>query len=258
MATYQFVVNSRFAGMNGLDSEVHDALTQWGIDHSMKLAEFHFSKAFNPADVQRFIDDFFNDEDVRANFLLPDISGMPTRPLPIRTKSRFSLMHVQSTHLEGLMPAVSERFISGSNFKGRAPYKPQHLDISIDFEIDEALFDPDSTLYQILSEDWRSDLLCALFSVLRAGGALNQQSSNAEPYLTVTQKLYKLLVEPVRLETEDMLTLSHIYCYRILSLGDIDFFPDNPDTDLHPGNRCFLVINTLRRHITLFYNAVYV
>ena len=50
-------------------------LEQIGLAHSLKLARFAFSKPFRPFDQQGFINDFFNDEEVRANFALPNMSG---------------------------------------------------------------------------------------------------------------------------------------------------------------------------------------
>lgn len=245
--------------MDGLDKTAHDLLQQWGIDHSLKSAQFSFSKQYHPSSASTFLSDFFADESVRAMFLLPDISGMQTIPLPSLEPDhlRYEIMHVTKIDTDALLPATSCKFVSGNGFKGRTPHKLQRLDMDVVYEIDEALFDADSELYQLFTPEWRSELLCALFSILRAGGALNQQSVNVIDYIKLCTDLYRLHVHPLRICEENSLTLSHIHAYRIIEIGSTDLFPGQRDFDLHPGNRCFLIIDSHRRVATIIYNSVY-
>lgn len=257
--SYSFSHVPSFRGIECLDKNAHDLLQQWGIDHSLKSAQFTFSKQYHPSNASVFLSDFFADESVRGVFLLPDISGMQTIPLPSpeSDRLRYEIMHVTKIDTDALLPAISHRFVSGTGFKGRTPHKLQRLDMDVVYEIDEALFDVDSELYQLFTPEWRSELLCALFSILRAGGALNQQSVDVMNYIKLCTDLYKLYVCPLCICEENALTLSHIHAYRIIEVGSTDLFPRQRDFDLHPGNRCFLIIDSHRRVVTIIYNSVY-
>lgn len=248
-----------FRGLDGLDQTTHDLLQQWGLDHSFKSAQFTFSKQYHPSNAATFIGDFFADDSVRSSFLLPDISGMQTIPLPSLEpdRLRYEVMHITKVSTDALLPATSCRFVSGTSFKGRTPHKLQRIDMDVVYEIDEALFDVDSELYQLLTPEWRNELLCALFSILRAGGALNQQSVDVMNYVKLSADLYKLHVYPLRICEENSLTLSHLHAYRIIEVGSVDLFPKQRDFDLHPGNRCFLIVDSHRRVATIIYNSVY-
>ncbi|KAE8302079.1 hypothetical protein GL50803_008942 [Giardia duodenalis] len=257
--SFSFSHLSSFRGIDGLDRDAHDLLQQWGLDHSFKSAQFAFSKQYHPSNADTFLSDFFADASVREAFLLPDISGMQTLPLPSpeSDRLRYEVMHVTKVDTSALLPAISHRFVSGSSFKGRTPHKLQRLDMDVSYEIDEALFDVDSELYQLFTPEWRSELLCALFSILRAGGALNQQSVDVMNYIKLSTDLYRLHVHPLRVCEEDSLTLSHIHAYRIIEVGSADLFPRQRDFDLHPSNRCFVIIDSHRRMVTIIYNSVY-
>lgn len=124
-----------------------------GLDHSFKSAQFAFSKQYHPSNADTFLSDFFADASVREAFLLPDISGMQTLPLPSpeSDRLRYEVMHVTKVDTSALLPAISHRFVSGSSFKGRTPHKLQRLDMDVSYEIDEALFDVDSELYQLFT-----------------------------------------------------------------------------------------------------------
>ncbi|EFO64952.1 Hypothetical protein GLP15_786 [Giardia lamblia P15] len=257
--SFSFSHISSFRGLDDLDKNAHDLLQQWGLDHSFKSAQFAFSKQYHPSNTDTFLNDFFADTSVRGMFLLPDISGMQTIPLPSPEpdRLRYEIMHVTEIDTNALLPAISHRFVSGNSFKGRTPHKLQRLDMDVTYEIDEALFDVDSELYQLFTPEWRSELLCAFFSILRAGGALNQQSVDVMSYIKLSTDLYRLHVYPLRVCEENSLTLSHIHAYRIIEIGSTDLFPKQHDFDLHPGNRCFVIIDSHRRMVTILYNSVY-
>lgn len=64
-------------------------------------------------------------------------------------------------------------------------------------------------------------------------------------------------MKPCRLEAEEQPTLRHMAAYSVSKLSDFEIFPQNPDYLLHPGNKFIVVVDSLRRYVTLLYNAVW-
>lgn len=255
---FSFTPDAAYTGLAGLSEDARRLLDQVGIGHSLKAARFHFSLQFIPSDASRFCYDLFRDPAVLDAFRLPDISGAQTLPLAPAGAVRYTDLTVRAARLEALMPAVSARFVAGDAFKGCAPRRLPGVDADLCFEVDEALCDPEDPKHALFGDAWRAELLANLFMLLRAGGALSQPATSAAAYLDATKELYRMVAAPVRLETANSLTLSHLHAYRILDVDSCDLFPPHEDAGLHPGNRCFLVVDGLRRHATLLYNGVHV
>lgn len=254
---YSFTASASLAA-DPLSKETHALLKQWGIDHSLKLARFDFSRQFLQSDAPRFISSFFSDPTVTSSFRLPSLSGDQVIPIVPGGEVKYSRMNITAARMDDLMPAVSAKFVGVDSFKGIAPKRLAKYDMELTTEIDEALFDNSASSFSALNETWRSELLCALFSVLRAGGSLNQPSEKVADYLSVLKELYRTILAPVRIESETAFTFSHLSCYSITSLSKSDLFPASEEGELHPGNRCFLIVDSLRRHVTVVYNCVYV
>ena len=71
------------------------------------------------------------------------------------------------------MPAISERYCSTENWKGMNPEQLKQYDMSINYLIDDALFNKECSDYKTFTQAWRDDLLNIIFTMLRAGGTLN-------------------------------------------------------------------------------------
>ena len=167
-------------------------------------------------------------------------------------------VNVTAKHSQALMPALSERYCTGEHFKGMAPTKLSFLDMDVNYLVDSALFDNTQEDFKSFSQAWRDELLSQLFCILRAGGNMNQQSDNVEDYVNLATSIYKSMVKPVRLEAEEKLTLKHIQAFKVTGLSNFELFTENPDLEAHPGNKCIVVVDALRRLAWVFYNSVWV
>lgn len=240
-----------------LSDEQKQLLKQFGIAHTLQVAQYSFPQRFEPDDPIPFVNALFSSEEVQATFLLPDISGKRTRFFKGRQQAEFTDVLVTATHTKHMMPAISERYMNAETFKGMAPEHLPALDMEIQYLVDSALFDSRTEDYKTFGPEWRDQLLNQLFVVLRAGGALNQQSEKVADYIELAVALYKAMVKPCRLEAEELPTLRHIRAYSVANLSGFELFPANPDLDKHPGNKCFVIVDGLRRFVYLLYNAVW-
>ncbi|KAH0574953.1 hypothetical protein SS50377_22570 [Spironucleus salmonicida] len=241
-----------------LTNEATASLKQFGLHHSMKMSRYAFSKAFVPTEVQAFFDEFFTSPELQSTFAIPDMSGNQNIRIPKDVSPGYTELSISSKKFDDLMPAVSAKYVQGETFKGMAPETLQKFDMELNFLLDKDLFSFDDEQDVIFDAAWRSEILNIVFSLLRSGGSLNQQSDKVKEYVDLAVMIYKGVIKPVRLEAEENLTLKHLLAYKINSLGQkFDLFPGNDDGELHPSNICFCVVDTLRRYIYLVYNNIY-
>ncbi|CAL5970775.1 Conserved_hypothetical protein [Hexamita inflata] len=244
--------------MKQLKPEQHEFLLQIGLLRSMVGAKFSFSSKFEHNNPIQFVNDLFNSEALQHNFFLPDITGKRSVRITGKQSVDINDCTVTARHESALMPALSERYCSNETFKGMSPTKLEFIDMDVSCLLDAALFDNTCKDYSTFTPVWRDEVLCQIFAVLKAGGSMNQPSDKISDYVNLSTDIYKQFVQPVRLEAEEKLTLKHIFAYRVNNISNGDLFPTNPDLENHPGNKCLVIVDGLRRFAYIFYNVVWV
>jgi cilia- and flagella-associated protein 300 len=125
--------------------------------------------------------------------------------------------------------------------------------ILVSDELRKLLLMEDSEHYPELSDEERKELILHVFKRLVVGGGTCQYEDDMAPYLNTTKLIYKDLVSVAKNpSTKKVEVTSFAYDLKSISSDSFDLFPPNALAD---HSFCYLVIEPLQRHMTVWYGA---
>ncbi|KAJ3284669.1 hypothetical protein HK104_009823 [Borealophlyctis nickersoniae] len=246
---FEFLSDAKFPGFQSKD--VQDLLFKWGMQDHAYMARFTYDRAPRAYEMDSFLLDFFNDPNVNPRLKVLGTMDRWGRMGTVSGMDKEETVHTV-TSLDFFDKLYERddiiRATTGEIIKCLDSYHDPFL---IADELRKCLLMPSEPCYAAFSDEDRRELIFHLFKALCLGGRLCQYEDDLEPYLETTRKIYKDLVSVTKdAKTGKLRVASHVYKINNLDTAVSPLFPIK-----HPQNFCYVSVDPLRRHVTVFYHA---
>ncbi|XP_033638005.1 cilia- and flagella-associated protein 300-like isoform X1 [Asterias rubens] len=125
-------------------------------------------------------------------------------------------------------------------------------DFQISDELRKVLLVEDSDLYDIFSEDDRSEFVFILLKHLCLGGAVCQYEDDIKPYLDTVKSLYKELISVQKdSKTQELSVTSLVYRLQAWDKDGYQYYPCDKE---HEQNFAYLIVDPIKRHVAVLYH----
>jgi len=219
-------------------------MMQWGLAPDMQICKFRYEEALQKSDLKTFVQSFFRSKEV-IGYLRQFGAGIisPPKIAPRFTElgnTQLSMAVIRKLETEGLVHR---------NGKICGRLEEDYEGVPIWDMVREALLMEESEHYEVLSEDDRREFLVHIFKHVMIGGALNQYEEYLQPYHDLAKSFYKDLACVRKNDAGDLEVLS--WFLEVTDLGEGGQLFPHPDQEHH--NFCYLVVDPVVRHVTLWY-----
>ncbi|XP_062511221.1 cilia- and flagella-associated protein 300-like isoform X1 [Corticium candelabrum] len=236
----------------GIESSVVKALLEkWYVKQRMRLVTFNYDEPFQIYEKEAFTTQFFSDANVTTNLMVPTDDAETWTPLGTCVTrvvceqipcTVFSMDFFDRLKTEGVVRetgAISKCF------------DEVYESFIVADELRKVLLMEDEEKYCIFNDKDRDEFIFRIFQHLCLGGAICQYEDTIEPYLNTTRTVYKDLMTVVKdPETRKLSVTSWIFKVEAYS-GEAYVFPGKSP---HRQNYCYLIIDPLKRHVTVWYH----
>jgi hypothetical protein len=227
-----------------MKQENAEKLTQWGLLPDMQIVKFRYEEALQKSDLQTFVQSFFKSKDV-CGYMRSFGAGIIS---PGKIKPRYEELLNKQITMQVIRQLETEGLV-GRTGKICGRLEEDCEGVPLWDMVREALLLEESEHYPVLSEDDRKEFLVHIFKHIVVGGALNQYEEYLQPYLDMTKSFYKDLACVRKNDAGDMEVLS--WFIQVTDLGEGgELFPHK---DMEHNNFCYLVVDPVVRHVTLWY-----
>jgi len=253
-AKFRFGLSERpFAPLN--DKPKVELLNKWSMYDSMRVTRFRFDQPFQRYELDQFVQDFFNNEEVVAALqVLATVRGSWCN---VGQADSVTAIKTEPVSCMATSMGFFDRFYDcgvvrpNGSICGCIPEYTED-DFCINQELGKIMLLEDSEHYATFSEDERRELLFRLFQHFSLGGPLNQYEDEIGPYFDIVKHFYKGLVS-VGKDAKTGAVHSTSVAIQIQSVDGLNsLFPQDPD---HPQNFMYLIVNPARREATVLYHA---
>jgi hypothetical protein len=231
-----------------------DRLKKWDLAESMQLQTFRYDRPVGRAQVDTFVRDFFNDPSVRERLPVSAGRGRWTHlPAPVEAvrMAEIAVTRVRMDMFEKLYEAgIAKRDAAG--YISKCLDTPLADGLIASDRLRLALCDESSDEYALFTAAERDELLFRTLRHLAVGGGLCQYEDAIDGLLDSAKAMYRDMVRVHKAGGSGQPEVGS-WTYRIDGL-------DSPSGGAlwpraSPYNLCYLTIDPLRRHATVWYNA---
>ena len=211
---------------------------KWRFDHKFKKNPDFLTAFFNDPDVQSLLRPFHTKQSsVQGD--LGDVKRVDADELGVRETSMTMFDRVKENsniiRANGAIAKMMDMDVLG---------------LTISDKLREAIISEDAEDYGVFDDDERDEFLFRLFAALVKGGTMCQYEDMLQPYLDVCKALYKELVAVQKNTAGELEVISTVYDVRAVDADVPLYFDANS-----PCNFCFISIDPLNRHVSLWYNS---
>lgn len=221
-----------------------EKLTQWGLLPDMQICKFRYEESLQKSDLPTFMQSFFRSKEVMGylrSFGVGIISPPKLNPkFEELGNTQLSMAVIRKLETEGIVHRTGK-------ICGRLEEDCEGVPLWD--MVRETLLLEESEHYPVLSEDDRREFLVHIFKHMMIGGALNQYDEYLQPYMELTKSFYKDLACVRKNDAGDMEVLSWFMSVTDLGDGGALF----PHKDMEHHNFCYVVVDPIVRHATLWY-----
>jgi len=245
--TFTHLPNAKFPGFN--NKETKEYFEKWGLAGHTYVERFSYDKYFQSYQIDTFLQDFFNNPNVRA--VLKVYGSMDQWGHLGDVKNiKYEELNRTATSLDFFDVLEQNRVIrsDGSIIKCFDEYTDHFL---VSDELRKCLLMPEFETYDIFSEEDRKEFLFHIFQSLCLGGVICQYEDEIQKYFEISKLLYKDFVRVTRdSKTKKLNIISMVYKITDLESSLSPLFPIE-----HPQNFMYLTIDPLNRYVTIWYHA---
>jgi hypothetical protein len=241
---------------NIFKKENFKTLEKWGLIQNMELVKFRFNLNFELKDLDKFLKDLFNDNQVKINFspinsvyVDPQKSHSQKNSQGIIENFKFEKLSTRSTNLD-IFNTIYDNDICGVD----TGYIKKDFDeyfegIQISDKLKQALLMEESEYYCTFSEQIRKEFLFHIFKRIVVGGSLCQYEDTVFEYLDMTKSFYKDLVSASKDPNSKEIYIRSTVV-EIFEIEKQDIFK----TKNHPQNFFYVIIDPYQRCAHLWYH----
>ena len=236
------------------DKDTKQLWEKWGLDTCSRMARYSFDEFFSKHQLEVFLKDFFASTAVQQS--LQVMAGR---------SSWCGVGPVQAVEVEELATKVAHMgffdklkeldppVVRGSESMPIVKCFDEMADgVIVSDELRKMLLIEDSEHYLEFSDEERRELIVHILRRLSVGGGTCQYEDDLKPYLEVAKLIYKDLVSVKKNPSTKKIEVTS-FAYELKAVtGDFDLFPQNA-LDVH--SFCYVIIEPLERHVTIWYAA---
>lgn len=228
-------------------------LMKWGVKDTLRVYQYAYDQAFQVHDSQTFLKDFFADKNVAQSLsILTSVRGTWSTLSGTVKSVKASAVPCTATSMAFFDRLYSANLLRpDGSLLGCIP--EYHGPYTITQEMTKALLIEDSDKYDVFSKEERSELLFAVFLHLVMGGPLNQYEDNIKEYFELTKNVYKDLVAVAK-DPKSGAVVVHSLVFKVSQVEDCPPLFPGDDQD-HVQNFLYVIVNPLKRTISVLYNA---
>ncbi|XP_065888835.1 cilia- and flagella-associated protein 300-like [Dysidea avara] len=231
---------------------VRDLFTKWGLQW-MQLKTFYYNQHMKPYQKDDFVKDFFKDPLVNSHV---QVVSRAHQWCPLGLRDQITKTTAETVPATSLSMSFFDRLTSAGIVRQSGSivkcYDEMYGDIMISDELRKMLLMDDSDNYDVFSEEDRSEFLFKIFKHVCLGGSVCQYEDDVPPYLDTTKMLYKDLVSVVKDTKTNELSVSTIVFKVQAWVGDHLVFPAASE---HEQTFCYLTVDPVKRHVTLWHHV---
>lgn len=233
-----------------LNKELHTYFEKWNLANRLKTWKFSFDGLFQSYMKNKFAEDFFNNDEVLKSVQMMSYSG-GWGPLPKPDSVVIEDLDCSVTSMT-FFDTIKEEGIARESGSICKCLDEVFDGITISDELRKMILDEDSDNFECFSDAQRNELMFKVFTHLVIGGPICQYEDIITPYLDVTKSLYKDLVTVQKSNSGELNIISKAF--------KVSGFDRNgslcyPSTEEHIQSFAYLVIDPLKRHVTLLYHS---
>ncbi|XP_019854814.1 PREDICTED: uncharacterized protein C11orf70 homolog isoform X2 [Amphimedon queenslandica] len=248
---FEFTLVAHYNPLQDIETKSRETIElfeKWGMSSRMKSHTFFFNKFFQPYQREAFAKDFFASSVVSSTLqVLTPLEQWVSLNMDKVTVEQVNASIINMDFFDRLYTSGAVRESSGSIVK------------CFDEMIDEFLVSDelrkvvlgDPVYESLYSTEERNEFLFKIFAHIVLGGPVNQYEDNVKPYLDTAKLLYKSLVSVVKDTETSSLSISSTVLKVGAKVGGIKMFPSSRE---HPQSFCYLVIDNIKRHVTVWYH----
>ncbi|XP_046326576.2 cilia- and flagella-associated protein 300-like [Haliotis rufescens] len=247
--SFKQLSGKRFDVVDGKDNQ--DDLLKWSMKGRIKLQMYSFDQPFQAYQKERFVQDFMNDPEILST--LQTVSATCRwSPVGIPAKSVKVKAVPCSVLSMSFFDRLYENNIARENGHLHKCLDEFYEDFTIADELRKVLLLEDSDNYDTFSDADRDEFLFRLFKHVCLGGKLCQYEDMVDKYLEFTKTLYKDLISVQKNpETKELSIVSNVFSIQAEDEKENMYYP--ADT-LHEQNFSYLVVDPLKRHVTVLFH----
>jgi len=247
---FQHIPSKTFPSFDAKSTKEH--FEKWGLNFHMSVQMFSYDKYFQEYEKEKFAMSFFQDLNVQSNLKIPS-----------KQNQWFPIGELNPTRVEAeLVPAtiISMEFFDRVFTDGLVRqsgaickcYDEQIDDFLVSDELRKMFVSDESDFADIFSESEQNEFIFRIFKHICLGGSVCQYEDDARPYIDTTKFLYKDLVSVHKDSNTKELKVSSIVLKISAWAGEQMLFPGDV---LHEQSFAYLVINPLKRNVTIWFHC---
>ncbi|XP_070841441.1 cilia- and flagella-associated protein 300 [Chaetodon trifascialis] len=221
---------------------------KWSMLGRMSAQCYSFDQSFYPYSSEKFALSFFRDPDVVSS-LSAEMKVAARAPLDMPVLS----VDVEPVPCTKISMELFDPIYSCGILRPSGHVVKCFHDVYPDYdELRQMLQEEDSEHYDVVGREERGEFLFRLFKHLCLGGELCQYEDTIDPYISTTKQMYKDLISVQKdPETKKISVIS-----TVLKVCAYD-----ESGRCYPGRReeeqtfAYLIVDPIKRHVTLFYHC---
>ena len=264
-----------------VEADVRSYLKKWDLAGNSRVHRFRYTRPFHRMDPEPFLRDFFDSDVVREHFEVVDAKGQ-WRSLTDAAGASAGARCVGVRH--EIVPCAVTSMAHFDSILERAdpPIVREGTDallkrvddviegFTVADELRDFILNESSENAHLVGEDARAEFLFRLFSHCALGGSMCQFEDSITPYLDVTKRLYKALVNAKKDPNADVdqparaVVASDVYAVSGVTFAGAGDGDGDGDGDGNGGlfprarnrqNFCYLCVDPWKRHVTVWYHG---
>ncbi|XP_028255812.1 cilia- and flagella-associated protein 300 [Parambassis ranga] len=207
---------------------------------------YSFDHSFYPYNSEKFAQCFFTDPVVASSLRRMEAGGTVPLDKPV-VSVRVEVVPCSKVSMELFDPIYSCGILRPSGHVVKCFH-----DVYPDYdELRQMLQDEDSEHFCVIGREERGEFLFILFKHLCLGGELCQYEDTIEPYISTTKQIYKDLISVQKdAETKRIGVISTVLKVTAYDESGRCY----PGTQEQEQTFAYLIVDPLKRHVTLFYH----
>lgn len=239
------VLNSMAIYKNIYTKDNMKLLEKWGLT-KMELTLFRFNIALNNILIDKFIRDFFNDNQVKIS--CPGLSNSILFSKSDNVdKVTYDELTLNSTNLDPLDVVYDKKLVNRETGYIKKDFEETYEEIALTDKLKSALVNPECEYYDTFNDLLRKEFIFRIFQHISIGGSLNQFEDYAGEYFNMTKSFYKDLVSAYK---ENGKIKIRTRVFHIKKLNDKSLFKN----EFNPQNFLYLIIDPYQKTIAVWYN----
>ncbi|XP_039600271.1 cilia- and flagella-associated protein 300 [Polypterus senegalus] len=244
--TFKELSNKSFSFLR--NRHFSELLMKWSMLGRITAYAFSFDQDFKVYEKDHFVWDFFNDPHVTSVLKTLDSSGhweaLASKVTKVEAETvpctAISLSLFDSLYTAGIVRQTGHIVKCFDEEYGESD------------ELRKMLLIEDSENSEVISQSDRQEFIFQIFKHFCLGGLLCQYEDTIEPYLEITQSVYKDIVSVYKdSETKKLKMISCVFKVSAYSGPRICYPADND----HHQNFAYLVLDPVKRHVYVLHHS---